>query len=152
MVSNSPDWFDEEPEVTSWAPIDEKGRQIIVLLWRKWILSWKEGATPFINLRSLSIRLIDIAQVWTVIHLANNQNNTPKSEVLMEIQDNSNPQEPLLYSFLNNASLGRNPYYNTINLLKNSRIAAAWPEQYMPVLVRAIDELTQSRDTDTEQR
>lgn len=60
-----------------------------------------------------------------MIHLANNQNNTPKSEVLMEIQDNSNPQEPLLYSFLNNASLGRNPYYNTINLLKNSRIAAA---------------------------
>lgn len=145
MVSNSPEWNDDICESPAFAPIDDLGRQIIVLLWKKG--KWDIETTPFTNLRTLSIRLVDIPQAGTASHLAGDQEHEPKDQVMIEIQDNSNPEKPLKYSFLNNISLWKNPYFNTVNLTTSDRYSVGRKEQYMPLLDRAIEELKQWRNS-----
>lgn len=132
MVFSPPSWPDAMSETPSFLPIDDKGRQIIVLLWQNWLIE----KTEFTSIWSLAILLV----------------NLPKDHCVLEITDNSDPKVPLRFSFSNDVSKWEKPYFNTVVLDTPEHHMEAQQLQYMPLLDLAIEELQGFKNTNTRVR
>lgn len=132
MVASSPGWNDDAWESPSFAPIDDKGRRIIVLLWQNWLIEKQD----FTSTWSLAIRLVSL----------------PENHYTLEITDNSDQKVPLKFSFSHDVSKWEKPYFNTVTLKTPDNEIPAQSLQYMPLLDLAIEELQRLRSVNTRVR